>query len=53
MKERLENGMRSTDDPLLAGPIERPMEVFVNKSSCVNPDSNNLEDYEYDIAPCL
>jgi arylsulfatase A-like enzyme len=53
MKHKLESFMEKTDDPLAKGFVERPREVFVNKPSCVNPDSKNLEDYEYDVPPYI
>jgi len=43
LNSRLEKWMRDTDDPLLAGKVEKPAGAIVNKSTCISPE---LEDFE-------
>jgi arylsulfatase A-like enzyme len=49
--QKLDAFMKESGDPLADGFVSRPAGSFVNKAACVDPDSGNLDDYEYDIPP--
>jgi arylsulfatase A-like enzyme len=40
---RLDAWMRKTDDPLLAGKVEKPAGAVANKLSCISPKIDNFE----------
>lgn len=40
---KLEQWMKETDDPLLAGYVQRPQGAIVNKLSCISPEEQDYE----------
>lgn len=53
MKSKLDSFMEETNDPMTAGFMKREAHAFVNKLTCVNPDSKDPDDYEFNITPIL
>lgn len=43
LKQRLDQWMKSTNDPLLKGYVEKPIGAKINKSSCLSPRENDFE----------
>ena len=51
-RNKLKDFMIKTCDPLLDGPLKIKSNYKVNKKTCINPGSKNIDDYESVVIEC-